>query len=149
MIWPTIFLGLTFQVLLVFGARYPKNLHIWPMPESVEYGNGTIYLSKDFQLKTDGSKYADASGILKDGFTRLLDVVTANNVIESKSKVDESVLLQGIHVVVLSEDDEVLSSRIFISYCVTFVYLLAFAYCLCFFFNGVEIKVAGISVFSS
>lgn len=107
MIWPTIFLSLMFQVLLVFGARYPKNLHIWPMPESVEYGNKTIFLSKDFQLKTDGSKYADASGILKDGFTRLLDVVTANNVIESDfSKVDESVLLQGIHVVVLSEGDE-------------------------------------------
>ncbi|KVI09559.1 Beta-hexosaminidase subunit alpha/beta [Cynara cardunculus var. scolymus] len=107
MIWPTIFLGLTLQVLLVFGARYPKNLHIWPMPESVEYGNKTIFLSKDFQLKTDGSKYADASGILKDGFTRLLDVITASNVIESNfSKVDESVLLQGVHVIVLSKDDE-------------------------------------------
>lgn len=95
-----------FQFILVIGAYDLKNLNIWPMPESVEYGNKSLFLSKDFQLKTDGSKYPDASGILKDGFTRLLDVITANNVIEFNSKVDDSLLLQGIHVVVLSESDE-------------------------------------------
>lgn len=106
MVRQTIFIGIMFQFILVIGAYDLKNLNIWPMPESVEYGNKSLFLSKDFQLKTDGSKYPDASGILKDGFTRLLDVITANNVIEFNSKVDDSLLLQGIHVVVLSESDE-------------------------------------------
>ncbi|KAJ0704740.1 putative beta-N-acetylhexosaminidase [Helianthus annuus] len=111
MIWQTIFLGVVFQLVFVFGGsnnnNYDKNVYIWPMPESVQYGNKTLILSKDFNLKTDGSKYKDESGILKDGFTRLLDVVTLNNVVEYNfGKVDPSVLLHGIHVVVLSEGDE-------------------------------------------
>ncbi|KAJ0756927.1 putative beta-N-acetylhexosaminidase [Helianthus annuus] len=58
-------------------------------------------------LKTDGSKYKDESGTLKDGFTRLLDVVTLNNVVEYNfGKIDPSVLLHGIHVVVLCKGDE-------------------------------------------
>lgn len=118
MTWQAIFGGLLFQMILVFGANYPKNINIWPMPESVELGNKTLIISKDFNLKADGSKYKDQSGILKDGFTRLLDVVTSNNVIEYNfGKVDQSVLLQGIHVVILSEDDEVflfMSFRLFL-----------------------------------
>ncbi|KAL7613877.1 hypothetical protein Lser_V15G08367 [Lactuca serriola] len=106
MIWQSLFLGVTFQFILVFGAYDLKNLNIWPMPESVEYGNTSLFLSKDFHLKTNGSKYADASGILKDGFTRLLDVITSNNVIEFNSKVDDSLLLQGMNVVIHSESDE-------------------------------------------
>ncbi|KAL8193056.1 hypothetical protein R6Q57_026960 [Mikania cordata] len=107
MIWQTIFLGLMLQLILVFGAKYPKNINIWPMPESVEYGNQTLTINKDFNLKVDGSKYKDKSSILKDSFTRLLDVVTSNNVIEYNfGKVDQSNLLQGIHVVILSEDDQ-------------------------------------------
>ncbi|PWA69327.1 beta-hexosaminidase 3 [Artemisia annua] len=106
MIWGTIFLCLVFQAILVFGVQDLKNLNIWPMPKSVEYGDKSIFLSKNFHLMTNGSKYLDKDGILKDGFTRLLDVLTANNVIEYVGKVDESVLLQGIHVVVNSESDE-------------------------------------------
>ncbi|MFS8012133.1 putative beta-N-acetylhexosaminidase [Helianthus anomalus] len=113
MIWQTIFLGVVFQLIFVFGGsnnnnnNYEKNVYIWPMPESVHYGNKTLILSKDFNLKTDGTKYKDESGILRDGFTRLLDVVTLNNVVEyNVGKVDPSVLLHGIHVVVLSEGDE-------------------------------------------
>lgn len=109
MIWQTICLCLVFQVIFVFGVNDIRKLNIWPMPETVEYGSQFLFLSKDFNLKTDGSKYKDVSGILKDGFTRLLDVVTANNVIEyNYGKVDESLLLHGIHVVVLTESDEVL-----------------------------------------
>ncbi|KAF5777300.1 putative beta-N-acetylhexosaminidase [Helianthus annuus] len=84
-------LGVLFQLIFVFGGRnnnYEKNVYIWPMPESVQYGNKTLILSKNFSLKTDGSKYKDESGILKDGFTRLLDVVTLNNVLQYG--VDES-----------------------------------------------------------
>ncbi|KAK9061403.1 hypothetical protein SSX86_018584 [Deinandra increscens subsp. villosa] len=108
MIWQTIFFGIMFQLIFVFGGNnYPKNINIWPMPESVEYGNKTVVISKDFNLKIGGSKYKDKSSILKDGFTRLLDVITSNNVIEYNfGKVDQSVILQGIHVVIFSEDDK-------------------------------------------
>nr|GEY14951.1 beta-hexosaminidase 3 [Tanacetum cinerariifolium] len=52
------------------------------------------------------SKHVDKDGILKDGFTRLLDVLTADNVIEYVGRAYESVLLQGIHVALSSESDE-------------------------------------------
>ncbi|XP_071734718.1 beta-hexosaminidase 3 [Rutidosis leptorrhynchoides] len=107
MIWQTICLGLMFQVILVFSDKDMQNLNLWPMPESVKYGNQSLYLSKDFHLTTEGSQYKDESGILKDGFTRLINVVTGNNVIEyDHIKVDESHLLHGIHVVILSKSDE-------------------------------------------
>ncbi|XP_076944368.1 beta-hexosaminidase 3-like, partial [Bidens hawaiensis] len=116
MTWHAIFLCCCYcmlhMLLLVTGGNtnsysYPKNINIWPMPESVEFGNKTVVISKDFNLKIDGtSKYKDKSGILKDGFTRLLDVLTSNNVIEYNfGKVDQSLILQGIHVVISSEDD--------------------------------------------
>lgn len=104
---PTILLGLLFQVLVGYAASDIKRLNLWPMPASVSYGAQNLYLGKDIGLKTVGSKYADASGILKDGFTRLLDVVKATHIIEFNfSRVDSSVVLQGIHVVIFSASDE-------------------------------------------
>ena len=50
-------------------------VNIWPMPVSVSYGHQSVFMSKDFKLKTEGSNYKDASCILKDGFSRFLDVV--------------------------------------------------------------------------
>lgn len=88
-----------------------KNLNIWPMPQSVSHGYGNLYLSNEFELITDGSKYADASSILKDAFKRSIDIVRSSHVIEPiSSKVDPSLVLKGIHVVVLSPSDEVLTS---------------------------------------
>ncbi|MFS7894884.1 putative beta-N-acetylhexosaminidase [Helianthus anomalus] len=96
--------ALSEEVVELLRRKDDVNVYIWPMSKSVQYGNKTLILSKDFNLKTDGSKYKDESGILKDRFTRLLDVVTLNNVVEYNfGKVDQSVLLHGIHVVVLSE----------------------------------------------
>lgn len=86
-----------------------KNLNIWPMPKSVSHGYGNLYLSNEFELITDGSKFTDASSILKDAFKRSVDVVRSSHVIEPiSSKVNPSLVLKGIHVVVLSPSDEVL-----------------------------------------
>ncbi|MFS7952134.1 hypothetical protein Hanom_Chr07g00603341 [Helianthus anomalus] len=35
MMWQTIFLGVLFQLIFVFGGSYEKNVYIWLMPESV------------------------------------------------------------------------------------------------------------------
>ncbi|KAL0402584.1 UNVERIFIED_CONTAM: Beta-hexosaminidase 3 [Sesamum latifolium] len=98
-----------FVYLLVISADGAdiKNLNIWPMPKSVSYGNRTLYLSNDFELNTKGSKFVDASGILKDAFLRSIDVVRATHVIEANtSKIDASLVLKGIHIVVFSPSDE-------------------------------------------
>ncbi|KAB1208908.1 Beta-hexosaminidase 3 [Morella rubra] len=94
-------------VLAIDAARV-DTLNIWPMPKSVSHGSDrSLYLIKDFELKTEGTKYNDASGILKDGFSRLLNVVRVAHIVEGNfSGIDNSLLLQGIHVVVLSADDE-------------------------------------------
>ncbi|KAL5773816.1 hypothetical protein ACOSQ2_013740 [Xanthoceras sorbifolium] len=80
---------------------------IWPMPASVSYGHKNVYMSKDFQLKTEGTNYNDASSILKDGFFRFLDVVKLAHVVDGDfSKFDASTILQGLNVVILSQNDE-------------------------------------------
>lgn len=99
-------LGLFIQVIGVYTADL-KKLNIWPMPKSVVYGHHSLYLSENFELKTEGTKYADASGILKEGFLRLLDVVKTAHVIHSNySQFDPSAILHGIHVIVISPNDE-------------------------------------------
>lgn len=96
------------QVLAVDAVDRVK---IWPMPKSVSHGHGSLYMNKDFELKTEGSKYNDASGILKDGFSRLLHVLQVAHVVDGNSSgAYTSLLLQGLHVVVFSPDDEVASS---------------------------------------
>ncbi|KAM7497617.1 hypothetical protein LguiA_022031 [Lonicera macranthoides] len=110
MLQKNILIVLVFQVIVIIGVvngADTKQLNIWPMPESVVYGQGSLFLSSDFKLTTEGSKYADASGILKDGFSRLIDMVKSGHVVESNiSKFRSSVLLHGIHVVVFSPNNE-------------------------------------------
>ncbi|XP_059431888.1 beta-hexosaminidase 3 [Corylus avellana] len=92
------------QVLAVDAVDRVK---IWPMPKSVSHGHGSLYMNKDFELKTEGTKYNDASGILKDGFSRLLHVLQVAHVVDGNSSAaDTSLLLQGLHVLVFSPDDE-------------------------------------------
>lgn len=82
--------------------------NIWPMPVSANHGDKIVYLSNDFQLKTEGSKYNDSSSILKEGFSRFLDVVKLAHVVDGDlSKFDASAILKGLHVVILSSNDEV------------------------------------------
>lgn len=86
-----------------------SQLNIWPMPISVSFGSGSLHLSNDFELKTDGSKFGDASGILKEAFSRTVGMVRSTHIAEvDTSKIDPSLVLKGIHVVVSSPSDEVL-----------------------------------------
>ncbi|KAG5532765.1 hypothetical protein RHGRI_027161 [Rhododendron griersonianum] len=100
-----LFLGLVFQ--LVVSTVDIDSLNIWPMPHSVSYGHQVLYMSRDFELRTEGSKYPDASGILKDGFSRLLYVIRASHVVDGNvSDSQQSLVLQGINVFISSADDE-------------------------------------------
>jgi hexosaminidase len=98
-------------VFLFLGAAVAKNvneLNVWPMPKWVSRGHSRVYMSQDFQLVTDGSKYIDGSEILKDGFTRMLDVVKVAHVVDGDlSRVDKSLIIKGIHVLIFSPDDQV------------------------------------------
>ncbi|KAH6812644.1 beta-hexosaminidase 3 [Perilla frutescens var. frutescens] len=104
----TIFLWcLVCVVVISANAADINHLNIWPMPKSVSYGYGNLHLSNEFELRTDGSKFADASGILKEAFLRSINVVRSTHVIElNTSKIDPSLVLKGIHVVVFSPSDE-------------------------------------------
>ncbi|OVA10637.1 Glycoside hydrolase family 20 [Macleaya cordata] len=96
-----------FLVFLAVSASGVVGLNLWPMPKSVNYGVDTLYLSKDFGLETSGSNYSDASGILKDGFSRLLNVIEVAHVIDTNSTYyKHSAMLKGLHVVIFSPDDE-------------------------------------------
>ena len=98
-------------VFLFLGVAVAKNvnrLNVWPMPKWVSRGHNRVYMSQDFQLVTDGSKYIDGSEILKDGFARMLDVVkVAHDVDGDLSRVDKSLIIKGIHVLIFSPDDQV------------------------------------------
>ncbi|KAK4356231.1 hypothetical protein RND71_025202 [Anisodus tanguticus] len=95
------------HILVVSAAADIKNLKIWPMPLSVSYGHRILQLSNEFVLKTESSKYPDASGILKEGFSRLLDVIKVAHVVDANaSYVGPSPVLKGIQVVILSPSDE-------------------------------------------
>ncbi|XP_057961121.1 beta-hexosaminidase 3 [Malania oleifera] len=100
------FFFLLFLEVLAVAAVGVRHLNIWPMPKSVSHGSQTLHLSKGFALQTKGSKYVDSSGILKDGFSRLIDIVDAEHIIGSFSDVKDAALLQGINVVILSAKDE-------------------------------------------
>lgn len=82
-----------------------NKVNLWPMPKWLSKGNKRVSLSQDFQLVTDGSKYGDRLGILKDAFTRMLDVVKLGHVVDGNvSSADKP--LKGIHVLVFSPNDQ-------------------------------------------
>ncbi|KAL6565287.1 hypothetical protein OROGR_002238 [Orobanche gracilis] len=73
-----------------------EHLNIWPMPSSVTSGYRSLYVSNDFELKTEGSNFLDRSGILKDAFLRSIDLVRVTHVIEANnSKIDPSLVLRN------------------------------------------------------
>ncbi|XP_043718638.1 beta-hexosaminidase 3-like isoform X2 [Telopea speciosissima] len=99
-------LGFSFVCLAVACAGI-EDLNLWPVPKSVSHGSQILYMNNDFGLRFEGSNYTDASGILKDGFSRFLDVVEAAHVIDNNSShLDPSALLQGLNAVISSSDDE-------------------------------------------
>ncbi|GAB2277138.1 Beta-hexosaminidase 3 [Dionaea muscipula] len=88
------------------GVDLPS-LNIWPMPKYVTNGNKTLYMASDFVLDNTGSKFGDASGILRDGFSRMLDVVKLDHAVDGNfSRFDPSAILKGINVVIDSPSDE-------------------------------------------
>lgn len=100
-------LVVVFMFLGVAVAKNVNELNVWPMPKWVSRGHSRVYMSQDFQLVTDGSKYIDGSEILKDGFTRMLDVVKVAHVVDGDlSSVDKSLIIKGIHVLIFSPDDQ-------------------------------------------
>lgn len=108
-VWVLLVVLLFVQAVLAIDGVSVDRLNIWPMPHSVSHGRESLFLSKDFELNTEGTKYNDGSGILKDGFSRLLEMLRVAHVADGNfSKIDTSLLLQGLHVVVLSADDQVL-----------------------------------------
>lgn len=97
-------------VLSVAAGAHDKRLYIWPMPKSVSYASGILYLSDVLVLKTEGSNYTDATGILKEGFSRIVDTITGTggHIVEANfSNFDPSQVIKGIHIVVNSPDHEV------------------------------------------
>ncbi|KAJ4798809.1 Beta-hexosaminidase [Rhynchospora pubera] len=103
-IWDThsLHFGLLFGILLSFSVT-TNGLKLWPMPKSVNYGSKTLYWSTNMQLRTDGSNYADSSGILKEAFERVVNLIKADHIIEAKFA--NSSVLAGVNVVVHSSDD--------------------------------------------
>ncbi|CAM8938673.1 unnamed protein product [Rhodiola kirilowii] len=84
-----------------------EELRIWPMPKSVSHGQSKLYVGNDFELKTMGSKFSDRSGILKDGFLRLRNVMEEAHLVDGNvSKLGESSILRGIHVLINSTSEE-------------------------------------------
>lgn len=109
-----ILLLLLFFYFSVSFAAPPSNeiaggVRIWPLPVSVTHGgHHRLYVAKDFHLITQGSNFSDASRILEDGFSRLLDLVRVAHVVDANlSRFASSSLLHGIHIVVSSPSDEV------------------------------------------
>ena len=114
-----------FQVSVVNGSQTQnqKRLHIWPMPKQVTHGNNTaLVIPKDFHLTT---KYGDVSGILKDAFARLITVINLpHSDTNIPSNVSHSFLLQGLNVVVSSNDEQVYISVF--SYVVFYKFFFSF-----------------------
>lgn len=98
-----VFLG----VLLGFSVAAANGLDLWPMPKSVSYGSESLQLSSHLELKTEGSKYSDGSGILRDGFLRILDVIKADRALDGPRASGSINVLAGLHVVLLSDNDTV------------------------------------------
>ncbi|KAJ0972223.1 hypothetical protein J5N97_020182 [Dioscorea zingiberensis] len=96
--------GFVVVALLANSGALADDVNLWPMPVSVSRGSHTLYLSRDFALKTDGSKLSGESGILKDGFERMVELVRESRAIEGHVKTSGNVLA-GLHVVVSSSDD--------------------------------------------
>lgn len=97
-------------VEMVVGTRGGniEDVKVWPLPYSVSHGQKNMYMNGDFKLLSQGSNYSDASGILKEGFARFVDLLKVSHVVDGNvSKYDNSSILVGLNVVILTQHDEV------------------------------------------
>ncbi|KAG6512541.1 hypothetical protein ZIOFF_030662 [Zingiber officinale] len=95
-------LGFLAFFALAFGGE-DEGVSVWPMPKSESHGSQTLSLSKDFKLTTRGSNYPDGSGLLKEAFWRMVDVVQVNHIVDGR--VPSSMVLAGLNVAISSADD--------------------------------------------
>ncbi|XP_073000288.1 beta-hexosaminidase 3 [Typha latifolia] len=98
-------MSLVFLVGLLLGFFVVVNgIDLWPMPKAVRRGSQTLYVSKDFRLSMEGSKYSDGSGMLKEAFERMVSLVEAANTIDGN--LPRYGVLAGLNIVINSPDDE-------------------------------------------
>ncbi|KAJ3678127.1 hypothetical protein LUZ60_001930 [Juncus effusus] len=92
-------------ILLSFNG-VNNGLDLWPMPKSVNYGSNTIYLNKNLNLKIGGGNYSDDSGILKEAFDRMVQLIEADHIIETNLQ-NYVNILAGINILVHSSIDSI------------------------------------------
>ncbi|RRT61702.1 hypothetical protein B296_00034683 [Ensete ventricosum] len=94
---------LAWLFVLAFGGEH-DGVNIWPMPKSATHGSQTLFLSKDLVLSTQGSKYGDGSGLLKEAFDRMIDAIEVNHIVDGRTPT--SSVLAGLNVLILSPQDQ-------------------------------------------
>ncbi|KAJ9176056.1 hypothetical protein P3X46_011406 [Hevea brasiliensis] len=105
-VWLLLFL---FGLVAIVGGGGVNvgDFNIWPMPKSVTNGHRKLYMALDFQLITEGTNYSDASGILKEAFTTMVDVVQMDYALDANfSALHPSVVLKGLQVLISSPNDQ-------------------------------------------
>lgn len=103
-VWVLVFLTIS---TLVEGSTNDTIVYLWPLPKSVSYGSQSLSLSKSFKFSTDGGKYLDSSGILKDGFLRMFDDITLQHNMVGGNFKNGSYILEGVRVTISSTEEKV------------------------------------------
>ncbi|KMZ68563.1 Beta-hexosaminidase, family GH20 [Zostera marina] len=102
-VWVLVFLTIS---TLVEGSTNDTIVYLWPLPKSVSYGSQSLSLSKSFKFSTDGGKYLDSSGILKDGFLRMFDDITLQHNMVGGNFKNGSYILEGVRVTISSTEEK-------------------------------------------
>ncbi|XP_044508140.1 beta-hexosaminidase 3-like [Mangifera indica] len=106
-LWVLVFALVFVEFLVGIRCGNVEDVKVWPLPYSVSHGHKNMYMSGDFKFSSHGSKYSDASGIFKDGFSRFIELLNVSHVVDGNvSKYDNSSILVGLNVVILTDHDE-------------------------------------------
>jgi hypothetical protein len=73
------------------------------MPASVSSSFHTLYLSRNFELRTHRTNYLDSSGILKEAFERTIHVIKAGHI--PKTDFPDSRVRDGVNIMINTFDD--------------------------------------------
>ncbi|KAJ4798808.1 Beta-hexosaminidase [Rhynchospora pubera] len=73
------------------------------MPKSVSFGNRTLSLSSNFELRTYRSNYLDSSGILNEAFERMMHLVKAGHML--KTDFPDSGIQDSVDIALNTFDD--------------------------------------------
>ncbi|XP_031287803.1 beta-hexosaminidase 3 [Pistacia vera] len=106
-LWVLVFVLVFVKMVVATRGGNAEDVKVWPLPYSVCHGQKKMYMSGDFKLLSHGSKFSDASGILKDGFARFVDLLKLAHAVDGNvSKYDNSSIFVGLNVVILTQHDE-------------------------------------------